>query len=101
MLLVGAGLLIRSLWQLQHVDPGFAAEQVLTMEVSLPMARYKEGEQMPFYQHLEERVGALPGVSQVGAINILPLSNNYDSEGVQIEDHPMPEGQGPRRRCDR
>ena len=95
MLLVGAGLLIRSLWHLQNVDPGFAAEQVLTMEVSLPVARYKEGDQMPFYQQLEARVGALPGVSQVGAINILPLSNNYNSEGVQIEDHPMPEGQGP------
>jgi putative ABC transport system permease protein len=94
MLLVGAGLLIRSLWQLQNVNPGFAAEQVLTMEVSLPVARYPEGDQMPFYQQLEERVRALPGVSQVGAINILPLSNNYNSEGVQIEDHPMPEGQG-------
>jgi len=95
MLLVGAGLLIRSLWHLQNVHPGFAAEQVLTMEVSLPVARYKEGDQMPFYQQLEARVGALPGVSQVGAINILPLSSNYNSEGVQIEDHPMPEGQGP------
>ena len=94
MLLVGAGLLIRSLWQLQNVNPGFAAEQILTMEVSLPLARYPEGDQMPFYQQLEERVSALPGVSQVGAINILPLSNNYNSEGVQIEDHPMPEGQG-------
>jgi putative ABC transport system permease protein len=94
MLLVGAGLLIRSLWQLQNVNPGFAAGQVLTMEVSLPVARYPEGDQMPFYQQLEERVAALPGVSQVGAINILPLSNNYNSEGVQIEDHPMPEGQG-------
>jgi putative ABC transport system permease protein len=95
MLLVGAGLLIRSLWHLQNVNPGFAAEQVLTLEVSLPVARYKEGDQMPFYQQLEERVRSLPGVSRVGAINILPLSNNYNSEGVQIEDHPMPEGQGP------
>ena len=64
------------------------------MEVSLPVARYEEGEQMPFYQRLEERVRGLAGVAQVGAINILPLSNNYDSQGVQIEDHPMPEGQG-------
>ena len=93
-LLVGAGLLIRSLRQLQSVDPGFSAGQVLTMEVSLPTARYEEGEQMPFYQRLEERVRGLPGVAQVGAINILPLSNNYDSQGVQVEDHPMPEGQG-------
>jgi len=94
-LVVVAGLMIRSLWQLQHVNPGFAAEQVLTMEVSLPVARYPEGDQMPFYQQLEARIRALPGVSQVGAINILPLSDNYNSEGVQIEDHRMPEGQGP------
>jgi putative ABC transport system permease protein len=49
---------------------------------------------MPFYQRLEERIRGLAGVAQVGAINILPLSNNYDSQGVQIDDHPMPEGQG-------
>lgn len=93
-LLVGAGLFARSLWRLQQVDPGFKAEHVLSMEVSLPVARYEEGEQMPFYQRLEERVRARPGVAQVGAINILPLSNNYDSQGVQINDRPMPEGQG-------
>ena len=92
-LLVGAGLMIRSLWQLQNVDPGFRAERVLTMEVSLPVARYEEGTQMPFYQQLEERIRGLAGVAEVGAINMLPLSSNYDSQGVQIEDHPMPDGQ--------
>ena len=93
-LLVGAGLMIRSLWQLQDVNPGFNADKVLTMEVSLPLARYEEGTQMPFYQQLEDRIRVLPGVAEVGAIDILPLSNNYNSQGVQIEDHPMPEGQG-------
>jgi putative ABC transport system permease protein len=93
-LLIGAGLLVRSLWRLQQVNPGFAAENVLAMEVSLPTARYEEGEQMPFYQRLEERVRSITGVAEVGAINILPLSNNYDSRGIQVEDHPMPEGQG-------
>lgn len=93
-LLVGAGLLIRSLWQLQHVDPGFRADQVLTMEVALPLARYEEGDQMPFYQELEQRVGGIGGVRAVGAINILPLSNNYDSRGIQLDDYPRPEGQG-------
>ena len=93
-LLVGAGLMIRSLWQLQDVNPGFNADKVLTMEVSLPVARYEEGTQMPFYQQLEDRIRALAGVAEVGAIDILPLSNNYNSQGVQIEDHPMPDGQG-------
>ena len=64
------------------------------MEVALPTARYEEGEQMPFYQQFEERVRGIAGVAAVGAVNILPLSNNYDSRGVQIEDHPQPEGQG-------
>jgi putative ABC transport system permease protein len=93
-LLVGAGLMIRSLWQLQDVSPGFDADKVLTMEVALPVARYEEGTQMPFYQQLEERIRGLAGVAEVGAIDILPLSNNYNSQGVQIEDHPMPDGQG-------
>jgi putative ABC transport system permease protein len=93
-LLVGAGLLIRSLWQLQQVDPGFSAEKVLAMEVALPTARYPEGDQMPFYQQLEQRIAAKPGVASIGAINILPLSANYDSRGIQVEDHPRPEGQG-------
>lgn len=93
-LLVGAGLLIRSLWQLQQVNPGFSIDKVLAMEVALPIARYEEGTQMPFYQRLEERVNALPGVAAAGAVNILPLSNNYDSRGVQVEDHPKRDGQG-------
>lgn len=94
-LLVGAGLLVRSVWQLQQVDPGFSAAQVLAMEVAPPLTRYPEGDQMPFYQRLETRVRALPGVTGVGAINILPLSSNYDSRGIQIEDRPVPAGQGP------
>ena len=93
-LLVGAGLLIRSLQRLEGVDPGFNAEQVVTMEVSLPVARYEEGQQIPFYQQLEERVRNIAGVRNVGAINMLPLSSNYDSRGIQIEDDPKPDGQG-------
>jgi putative ABC transport system permease protein len=93
-LLVGAGLLVRSLWKLEDVPPGFAPSRVTAMDVSLPTARYAEGEQIPFYERLEERVRALPGVARVGAVNILPLSANYDSRGVQVEDHPRPEGQG-------
>lgn len=93
-LLVGAGLLARSLWALQGVPSGFSPEQVLAMDVSLPVATYEEGEQIPFYERLQEWVGAVPGVLAVGAVNILPLSGNYDSRGVQIDDHPKPDGQG-------
>ncbi len=93
-LLVGATLLVRSLWHLQDVPPGFSPERVTAMDVSLPVASYPEGDQIPFYLRLEARVAALPGVAQVGAVNILPLSASYDSRGVQIEDHPKPDGQG-------
>jgi putative ABC transport system permease protein len=93
-LLVGAGLLIRSLQRLEGVNPGFNTEQTVSMEISLPVARYEEGDQMPFYQRLEERVRAIAGVRGVGAANILPLSSNYDSRGIQVEDFPKPDGQG-------
>ena len=93
-LLVAATLLVRSLWRLQDVPPGFSTARVTAMDVSLPIADYPEGTQIGFYQRLQEQVDALPGVDQVGAVNILPLSGNYDSRGIQIEDDPKPEGQG-------
>jgi len=94
-LLVGATLLLRSQWLLERVDPGFVPGERLTMQVSLATARYEEGEQIPFYEELVERIGALPGVTAVGGINILPLTENYDSSGFQIDERPLPVGQGP------
>jgi putative ABC transport system permease protein len=95
-LLVGAGLLAKSLWRLASVDPGFRADHVLTLQTSLPIARYPEGDEIPFYQRLEERVGALPGVREVGAVNILPLGGNYSCDSFDIEGRPpFPPGQEP------
>ena len=74
-LLVGAGLLIKSFWRLQQVTPGFNPESVLTMDIALPDARYPEDQQRAiFYQQLTERIEQLPGVQAVGTINTLPLS---------------------------
>jgi putative ABC transport system permease protein len=95
MLLAGAGLMIRSLWQLQRVDTGFSTDRVLTFETAVPTATYAEGEQILFYDRFYDRIRALPGVASVGAINILPLSANYDSRGVQIEAAPQPPGEAP------
>jgi putative ABC transport system permease protein len=92
-LLTGAGLMVRSLWQLLHVDTGFVSEHVLTFDTAVPTATYAEGDQVPFYERFYETIRAQPGVSEVGAINILPLSANYDSRGVQIDAHPQPVGQ--------
>jgi putative ABC transport system permease protein len=94
-LLVGAALLLQSYQRLQNVPPGFELGQVVTLQVSLPTARYEEGEQIPFYRELYERLGSLPGVTEVGAINILPLSQNYSRDGFQINDRPVPPGKKP------
>jgi putative ABC transport system permease protein len=95
-LLVGAGLLVKSLWRLASVDPGFRADHVLTLQTSLPTARYPEGDEIPFYQRLEERVRALPGVREVGAVNILPLGGNYSCDSFDIDGRrPFPPGHEP------
>jgi putative ABC transport system permease protein len=74
-LLIGAGLLIRSLLQLQNVSPGFDPRNVLTMRVDLPGAKYGTSEKTAgFFGELERRVGGLPGVEEVGFISELPLS---------------------------
>jgi len=93
-LLVSAGLFLKSLSELRGVAPGFEPERVLTMQLSLPTARYEEGEQIPFYDALYERIAALPDVTAVGATNILPLGGNYSTDGFQIEDRPQVIGEG-------
>jgi putative ABC transport system permease protein len=95
MLLVAAGLLTRSLAELRSVTPGFHADRVLTMSLSLPLARYAEGEQIPFYERLYERLRSIPGVLAAGGTNILPLSDNYSTDAFQIEARPAPLGERP------
>ena len=76
-LLVGAGLLIRSFVALQQVRPGFDASDVLTFELSMPASRYPKGtDRRAFYRRLEDRLRALPGVQQVGETSQLPLTGS-------------------------
>jgi len=84
-LLIGAGLLIRSYHKLQSVTPGFNPERLLTFRLSLPPARYPEQAQFTaFYQELLERVKALPGISGAGAASDPPfLASNYLAFGIQ------------------
>ncbi len=76
-LLIGAGLMIQSLSELQRVDKGFVAERVLTARVSLPISEYTDKEEAwSFYDRLHERLAALPGVEAVSLSNIVPLQGN-------------------------
>jgi len=89
MLLIGAGLLIRTLWRLLHVDPGFRAERVLTMDVSLT-ARYSSGDKVvAAYAEMLERVSRLPGVVSAGATQRLPIRGEPYGESFRIEGRPM------------
>ncbi|HKP13597.1 MAG TPA: ABC transporter permease, partial [Blastocatellia bacterium] len=75
-LLIGAGLLIRSYQRISDANPGFSARNVLSLRLSLPAARYNTPESVAsFYKRLDERVRALPGVETVGMSYLLPLSS--------------------------
>jgi putative ABC transport system permease protein len=96
-LLIGAGLMIRSFYHLQRVDPGFSADNLLTFNVSLPQKKYPEPQQrMNFYQQLVQNLAALPGAQSVGMATGLPLGNNGWQSGFWIEGRPEPpQGQRP------
>lgn len=88
-LLVGAGLMMKSFWRLQNVELGYNPENLLTMDIALPQARYPERKQAAlFQQRLMERIKALPGVTSAAAVNILPLSGGNSCDGMTIEGRP-------------
>ncbi len=92
MLLVGAGLLIRSFIQLQSVDPGFNPRNVLTAVVTLPQTGYPERNQIaPFYSQLLERIRTLPGVQSAAAVSSLPLAGFDTDASFVIEGRPAPQ----------
>lgn len=86
MLLIGAGMMMKSFFNLQNVDPGFDAKNVLVVPVSLLQAKYPESQQRSiFFQKLMQSVGALPGVESVGATSMLPLGGDDRSNSFMIE----------------
>ncbi|HEX8144506.1 MAG TPA: ABC transporter permease [Pyrinomonadaceae bacterium] len=85
LLLVGAGLLIKSFLNLSRSDVGFDPNNVLTMRISLPEARYKENAQtVNFYERLMQRVQTLPGVEKAGLTRGLPMNGGIES-GITVE----------------
>jgi putative ABC transport system permease protein len=85
-LLIGAGLLIKSFARLQDVDPGFRPDNLLTFRVSLPAARYSSDTTRGLlFRQLEQRLGALPGAQAVGGVTSLPIGGSYPYISFSIE----------------
>ena len=85
-LLVGAGLLLKSFQKLQQVNPGFKPEHLLTMQISLPSTKYKDQTQIDsFFQQVLEKVKALPGIEAAGVCTSVPLSGFNSSGSFNIE----------------
>lgn len=84
-LLVGAGLLGKSFWKLMHVDPGFRAERVITLEVDLEAVRSLESAELAGrHRALEERLGGVPGVEAAGFASILPMSGSFNGMSFDV-----------------
>ena len=93
MLLAGAGLMLRSLWNLRHIDLGFNPERVLTMRLALPASQYDTPEKVNlFYRDLLTRVRVLPGVERAGLLRLLPLATSIGDWGMTIEGYTPPPG---------
>jgi len=101
-LLTGAGLMVKSMYQLLHVQSGFSAERVLTMEINLPAEKYIDSRPerqfsldaysraVTFFSDTIRRVRALPGAQAVGAINGLPLMGEIWGKRLTFYDRPLP-----------
>ena len=98
-LLIGAGLLLRTFFHLQKVDPGFRPERVLTASINLPGARYPDQKAVSaFYRNLLDRLAALPGIEGAAATSDLPWTGydentSFGIEGRQFSDDETPSGQ--------
>ncbi|HZS04996.1 MAG TPA: ABC transporter permease [Blastocatellia bacterium] len=89
-LLIGAGLLVRSFTRLLDVTPGFESGNLLTMMVPANGPRYEKDEQVrAFYQEAIKRIERLPGVEAAGIVSNLPLGGNMDKSGLHIEEKPL------------
>ena len=88
-LLVGAGLLIQSLWRLRKVNSGLQPENVLTFNVGLPEIKYNSDKQGKFFIDLKSRLESTPGVQSASTIYPLPLSGDRFSISFEIEGRPM------------
>jgi len=97
LLLIGAGLMVRSFVEMLRADLGIRPDNVLALQISLPEETYEDkSKQLAFYDQLQTRVRSLPGVVKVGAVNIVPFSSGNQSSNFQIIGRPpFTQGQEP------
>jgi putative ABC transport system permease protein len=87
-LLIGAGLLLKSFQRLLSVNPGFQPEHVLSMRMALPNSKYANADQsVQFFDNLLERVRSLPGIRSAGVVSLLPFAGSRTSDGFVVEGH--------------
>jgi len=94
-LLVGAGLLIQSLWRLRQVSPGFKSQNVLAFNLALPDLKYTTEKQAQFFQDLKAHMESLPGVQSAAVVEPLPLGGDHFSLSFETEGRPIRKGDQP------
>ena len=96
MLLVGAGLLLKSFARLQDVDPGFSTESVLTTQITLPASRYPDPPALAaFWRRLLDKARTLPGVTAAGFTSNVPFNGNVSSGSYSIVGYTPPPNEAP------
>ncbi len=92
-LLIGAGLLLRSFLNLQSVRPGFQAQNAVSFEISLPDAHYKTRQSVSnFVRRLVDNLRSTPGVTSAGLVSYPPLAGHWSDSVFHIKGHPLPSG---------
>jgi putative ABC transport system permease protein len=95
-LLIGAGLMVRSILRIREVEPGLKPQNLLTAKLSLPRDRYTDAESaIRFYQQVLERVSHLPGVESVGLTSHLPIEEQGYNGNISVEGKTYPPNEGP------
>jgi predicted permease len=94
MLLIGAGLLLRSFVRLQSIAPGFTTDHVLTMEIAVSDPKYRDDKVLAnFHKDIESRINRLPGVVAEGTVSALPLTGEVGWGQINVEGYAPPPGQ--------
>src|SRR2546423_1551727 len=95
-LLICAGLLIKTVVRLRSVDPGFKPDRIVTMNVWLPSAKFpKAADGNLFFNRMLERIQAIPGVEAAAVTSVLPVSANFDRRTIEVEAQPKAAGEYP------